>query len=320
MGSRRAASPPPDRLAAVLGEVDRARRGGWVPQESTVSDERPRRRPSTGSRRDTSASVTAADRAGHRGGEPDRVRPYAPLIRTPSSLQGAQVGTSRLALVGVLMLVAAAVVVLGGRMMWVRAMAEPHPARGPLPVATSTPSGIATSSARTRVPGVAPAAAGPTSAATSLLVHVVGQVRQPGVVRLTAGARVQDAVRAAGGTTGTADLARVNLARPVVDGEQVVIPRPGEQVDPVQGPPAATGLPTAAGGTGGTAAAVGAPVDLNAADETALDALPGVGPVIAQRIVQWRTDNGRFSTVEELSEVSGIGDKLMEKLRPLVRV
>ncbi|AKU19054.1 competence protein ComEA [Luteipulveratus mongoliensis] len=153
------------------------------------------------------------------------------------------------------------------------------------------------------------------------MVHVVGQVRRPGVVRLPAGARVQDAVTAAGGATAKADLARVNLARPVVDGEQVIVPRPGEQVAPPASVPGAASTGSAGGPVAGAgSSAPGGPVNLNTADEAGLDGLPGVGPVIAQRIVQWRTENGRFTSVEELSEVSGIGDKLMEQLRPLVSV
>jgi competence protein ComEA len=154
----------------------------------------------------------------------------------------------------------------------------------------------------------------PTSSATpnggAILVHVVGQVRRPGVVRLAAGARVQDAVRAAGGATRRADLAAVNLARAAVDGEQVFVPKPGEKAPAGSGP--------AGSGTSGPAVS-GGQVDLNTADETQLDALPGVGPVIAGRIVAWRDEHGRFSSVDELTEVSGIGDATLERLRPLVR-
>jgi competence protein ComEA len=136
-------------------------------------------------------------------------------------------------------------------------------------------------------------------------------VRRPGVVRLPAGARLEDAVREAGGPTRHADLTAVNLARTAADGEQVFIPRPGET------PPAAAAPPGTV--AGGGPATPGAPVDLNTADETALDALPGVGPVIAGRIVAWRQQHGRFTSVDELTEVSGIGDATLERLRPLVR-
>jgi competence protein ComEA len=152
----------------------------------------------------------------------------------------------------------------------------------------------------------------PTSAETpvSTVVHVAGQVAQPGIVRLAPGSRVVDAVEAAGGALAEADLAAVNLARPVVDGEQVYVPRPGEAA------PAASGAATAAGPADGG----GGPVDLNAADTAALDTLPGVGPVLAERIVAWRTEHGRFTTVDELGEVSGIGEKLLGQLRDRVTV
>ena len=143
-----------------------------------------------------------------------------------------------------------------------------------------------------------------------VVVHVVGQVLAPGVVTLPGGSRVADAVEAAGGSTPEADLAALNLARVLQDGEQVAVPRPGEQ------PP--TGAAVAAAGTSGTAPA--GVVDLNQADVSALDGLPGIGPVLAQRIVEWRVRNGGFTTVEELREVTGIGSTVLESLRTLVRV
>ncbi|GEO29102.1 hypothetical protein TAE01_09120 [Terrabacter aerolatus] len=157
------------------------------------------------------------------------------------------------------------------------------------------------------------AAAGPTGA--EIVVHVVGQVVRPGLVRLRQGARVADAIAAAGGTRPGSDLAALNLARLVVDGEQIHVPRPGETPVPAG---AAGGGPPAAGGSGASAGGSGAPVSLNSADATALDGLPGVGPVLAQRIIDWRTEHGRFTSVDELGEVSGIGDKLMAQLRPKV--
>jgi competence protein ComEA len=155
-----------------------------------------------------------------------------------------------------------------------------------------------------------------------MLVHVVGQVRHPGVVRLKVGSRVLDAVRLAGGATSSADLNHVNLARVVTDGEQIAVPRPGE-ASPVAGASGTAGAgPAAPGGGsegsgGGSAAGL---VDLNAADASALDSLPGVGPVLSQRILDWRAANGRFTSVDELGEVSGIGDKLLAQIGPKVRV
>jgi competence protein ComEA len=152
-------------------------------------------------------------------------------------------------------------------------------------------------------------AAGP-GTEQQVIVHVVGQVNDPGLVHLDSGARVAEAIEAAGGSTAEADLAALNLARVLTDGEQVRVPRPGEQV------PAAAdaGAGVAGPGEGGAA------VDLNAADVGALDALPGIGPVLAQRIVDWRTEHGRFTTVDELGEVTGIGPAVLADLRELVRV
>ncbi len=139
-----------------------------------------------------------------------------------------------------------------------------------------------------------------------VVVHVVGEVAVPGVVELEPGARVAEAVDAAGGATKKADLGALNLARPVEDGEQVVVPRKG-----------------GAGG-GGDGAASAAPsdnrVDLNGADATLFETLPGIGPVLAGRIVAWREEHGRFSSVAELQEVSGIGPRLFAQLEGLVRV
>jgi competence protein ComEA len=137
-------------------------------------------------------------------------------------------------------------------------------------------------------------------------------VARPGVEELPVGSRVSDAVEAAGGATAKADLSGLNLARVLVDGEQVKVPEPGEVVaTPGGGGGAAPG----AGGGAGTGGVV---VPLNTADVSTLDTLPGVGPVLAQRIVDWRTAHGRFTTVDELAEVSGIGQKLLAQLRPLV--
>lgn len=149
------------------------------------------------------------------------------------------------------------------------------------------------------------------SESDTVVVHVVGQVAAPGVVTVPAGARVADAIEAAGGATAEADLAAVNLARVAVDGEQIVVPRPGEQV-------AASG----AGGSGaaGAGSPAGGLLDLNTATLADLDALPGIGPVLAQRILDWRAANGDFTNVDELGEVTGIGDALLERLRAEVQV
>jgi competence protein ComEA len=118
----------------------------------------------------------------------------------------------------------------------------------------------------------------------------------------------------------SADLNNLNLARVVADGEQIVVPKPGEIVPAAVSPggPGSGSGPSGQGSTGGGSA--GGLVDLNTADAAALDSLPGVGPVLSQRILDWRTEHGRFSSVDELGEVSGIGDKLLAQIGPKVRV
>ena len=159
-----------------------------------------------------------------------------------------------------------------------------------------------------------------------LVVDVVGEVRQPGVQRVPAGARIADVVAAAGGLSDRADRARINFAAPVVDGERVFVPAVGQQVPavavgstPTGG--SATGGPGAPGGAvpaGGAAA--DAPVNLNTADLAALDTLPGVGPTTAQAIIDHRTDHGPFTSVDQLLDVRGIGDAKLADLRDRVVV
>lgn len=171
-------------------------------------------------------------------------------------------------------------------------------------------------------PGPAKASAGSPSpgapADGGLLVHVVGAVSEPGLVTVPDGARVADALRAAGGATGKADLTAVNLARTVVDGEQLYVPEPGELVPGT----AAHGPVTGQGGHGGAAggAAADGTVDINAADAAALEELPGVGPSIAQAIVEWREANGPFASVDELEDVPGIGPATLDEIRESARV
>lgn len=141
-------------------------------------------------------------------------------------------------------------------------------------------------------------------------VHVAGAVRRPGVYRLPAGARVNDALRRAGGPGGRADLAAVNLAAKLEDGRQVLVPERAPAA-------AAGGAGSAAPGGPGTTAA---PINLNTATLEQLDTLDGVGPGIAQRILDYREQNGGFSRVEELGEVPGIGAKRLATLTPLVTV
>jgi competence protein ComEA len=142
--------------------------------------------------------------------------------------------------------------------------------------------------------------------APRLIIHVVGAVRRPGLYRLPNGARIADALKRAGGATRRADLALVNLAAPVSDGTQVVVPRRVSAAEAAAG--------EAAEGEG----PAGGPVHLNTATVDELDELPGVGPVTAQKIVDWREQHGAFSSVDDLDAIPGIGPARLEQLRELV--
>jgi len=222
-------------------------------------------------------------------------RPAAAAVRDrlPLAVRGVVVEPRARALAGIVGVLVLGLL-LGGLLIW-----RGRPASEPVP--TVQRSG----------PPVSAASVSPTASSTSgstLVVHVAGAVRRPGLVQLRAGARVADAVAAAGGAARNAELASVNLARPVVDGEQLVVLARGE------GPAAAA--PPAAGGP----ASSGAPIDLNSATLEQLDTLPGVGPVLAQRILDWRAEHGRFGSTDELREVSGIGEATFADIKPLVRV
>lgn len=230
------------------------------------------------------------------------------MFALPESLRWARLSVRSPVLVGFAAVLAGAVVVFGVRVAWARAESRPSviaPGPGQPTSAVQRGSEIASG----LLPTGATATVRPAGHDGQVVVHVVGQVRRPGVVTLAAGSRVAEAIKAAGGGLPGADLAAVNLARLVVDGEQLRVPKPGEVVGQAPGAPGA-----ASGG------AAGGLVNLNTADLAALDTLPGVGPVLAQRILDWRAEHGRFSRVDELGEVSGIGDKLLAQLTPKVTV
>ena len=184
----------------------------------------------------------------------------------------------RRALVGALLLLV--VLVLGGRLLL---HAGTPPAAQPLPPVPVEP-----------------------PKPTAVVVHVVGAVRRAGLYRLRQGDRVADALARAGGATRHADLSLVNLAALVSDGEQVVVPRRG-----------AAGVGAAGGAAGATGVSTG-PVHLNGATLEQLDALPGVGPVTAQRILDYRAKHGAFGSVDELDAIPGIGPARLDQLRDLV--
>lgn len=168
-------------------------------------------------------------------------------------------------------------------------------------------------------------------------VYVLGAVGRAGVVEVPVGTRLDAVLQRAGGAAADADLARLNLARPVVDGERLYVPRVGETTVPeALGPDVGGGTGGGGSGIGGASGAAGAVgtggaagsgaaggdavVDLNTADQAALETLPGIGPALAARILAWRQEHGGFSSVEDLLEVSGIGDGRFAELRPRVRV
>ena len=234
---------------------------------------------------------------------------------------------SRSALRGLAVIVALAVTVAGywawsGRPRAVAvaptvvAVGTPLPTPGPDSTPTPTPDTVTGSGESAPAAAAPPASASaPTAPAVpQVVVHVTGLVARPGLVRLPLGARVADAVAEAGGVTRRRAADTVNLARILVDGEQVVVGVPG-----ASGQEGSAG-PTAGSPPGTPLGSASVPVDLNAATAGALEALPGIGPVIAARIVDWRTANGAFRSVEELGEVSGIGDAILSQVRGLVRV
>jgi competence protein ComEA len=215
---------------------------------------------------------------------------------------------------GVLAMAVVALLSLGGAGAWVMAseprhLAVPSSPRPAAAVAVLSPGGSLDSPIASPTPSVA------------LVVDVVGKVRRPGVYRLPAGARVDDAIAAAGGPIPGTDLASVNLARKLSDGEQLAVGVPGVVGVPAEAAPNGSAGDHVGDGAGSVGlGSDGAPLDLNSATASQLDALPGVGPVLAQRIVDWRTAHGRFTSVAQLKSVTGIGDAKYSDLEPLVTV
>jgi competence protein ComEA len=297
-GAEAAAPTGPDVEAAGQTGPD-ADAVGWVPEAGPTRPLGADRRPAAGGPVALTPVDVLSGESAAAGPTPADVLSAAPVDRRPSTRAawlptGLRIVPAARAVAG-LVVVAVLGALLGGSFLW-RGRPEAVP-----------------------VPMPSPSAAAPVG---SVVVHVAGLVARPGVVTVPLGARVTDAVRAAGGPVRGADTGAVNLARPVVDGEQIVVPSrsTGRPVTPATGPGGGSGGP--AGGSGGPAppAGAGQRLDLNAATPEQLQELPGVGPVLAQRILEWRQANGRFSTVEELREVDGIGERRFAELADRVRV
>jgi competence protein ComEA len=165
--------------------------------------------------------------------------------------------------------------------------------------------GTSTPTATDTAPRATPSVGEVADTASTVVVSVVGLVARPGLVTLPSGSRVADAIEAAGGLLPEADPAAVNLAAVLADGQQIAVSAPG----------ATTSAPGPGAGT-----PQGGPVNLNIATAADLDALPGIGPVLAQRIVSYRDQQGRFTSVEQLDDVPGIGPSIYDQLKPLVTV
>lgn len=226
--------------------------------------------------------------------------------RLPPSLQGrVRIGVGHLALLATVAAVAMGLLAWSvvrasdpGDLAPARADVDGSAGGAPLTALATPASGSGPASADT-APGASESASG------EVVVDVAGKVRRPGIVRLPAGSRVVDALEAAGGPRRGVDLTGLNLARVLTDGEQVVVGLPAA------GGPAAAAAP-------GSVPTRGTLVNLNTATQAELETLPGVGPVTATSILEWRAEQGAFSSVDELLEVSGIGDATLAEIAPHV--
>jgi competence protein ComEA len=226
----------------------------------------------------------------------------------PAGWSGARVDPGRPGATALALVAAVAAVVAAVGVWFERPRAEPVPDLPSVTVSAPDAAAAATEAS----PQPAATAAVPVPAAAPLVVSVSGKVRRPGLVEVPDGARVADVLEAAGGALPGTDLSALNLARRVADGEQVAV---GVPAAPDAVPVPAPGAPSPAAG-----AAPAGKVDLNLATVEQLDALPGVGPVTAQRILEWRTRHGRFTRVEQLREIEGIGERRFAQLRGMVVV
>jgi competence protein ComEA len=214
---------------------------------------------------------------------------------------------------------------LAGGWFWWR-IATTGPEVMPLSAVTSDAAGTAPSDAPGTVGSAAAGEGQGGDSAGTVVVHVAGAVKKAGIVELPGNSRVHQAIAAAGGAAPAADLNRLNLASVLEDGQKIHVPSRGEAASPEA---AEGGAPSAGGGegsassgvtSGGGGPAPGGKVNLNSAGAEELAELPKVGPVLAQRIVDWRKEHGPFKTVEEVDAVDGVGPKMLEALLPLLTI
>lgn len=293
------------RVSHLLG--DSGLSGGSAATEDTVP-----RRSLTPPRIDSDALVedTADPATDDRVDDWEEFNPVAPVppAAPPARAAPTQFGRVHVTVVVGLLLIG----LLGAG--WGVLRARPVALATPVDQRTSLPSVAATPPSS---PGTRPLPANTASAPDrDIVVHVVGAVRRPGVVSLPAQARVLDAIEAAGGLRSGADAGQLNLAQVLADGAQLVI---GTKATP-QGEVRSGGSAAPPGAGGPLTSTARAVVDLNVATEAELQTLPGVGPVTAAKIVAWRAEHGRFTRIEELQEVDGIGPKTFAELAPHLRV
>lgn len=312
-----------DDLAAVPWSPWPNRQLGWADSVAARGDSRPPSWDTTFA--EERAPDAAVRRAAGRHALPSLSwRERLGLWAAERSGGGRQFGAAHLAVVALLVAVSLAV----GAWHTLRASVEEAPVAAP--TLSGSPGDEGGSAASPDDAGADPptgevATTGPTApvvpggatagaAAAEVVVDVVGKVRRPGIAVLPAGSRVVDALKAAGGARPGVGTDSLNLARPLTDGEQIVVGRSAALTAP---PAGSTGT---SAGTPSTATSPTALVNLNTADQLALETLPGVGPVTAAAILQWRTENGGFTAVEELLEVSGIGDATLAEITPYVTI
>lgn len=230
--------------------------------------------------------------------------------RLPPTLQGrVALGAGHLTVVALV-----AAVALAATAWWVlraggtATVVAPAGRTEPASVATGSPEPLATPASAPGGPAAPTGAVGSSPSAATIIVDVAGKVRRPGIVALPQGSRVVDAIEEAGGAQKGVDVTELNLARVLADGEQILVG---------VAPPGGVAAPAAS--AGGSSGATAPPmVNVNTATATQLEELPGVGPVTAAAIIEWRTEHGAFSAVDELLEVSGIGEATLAEIAPHV--